>query len=120
MKIAIIGSRNLRVDNLQDYLPPTTTEIVSGGARGIDTCARNYALKQKIKLTEFLPDYDKYGRAAPLKRNLQIINHADLVITFWNGKSRGTHHVINECKKRNKKIKLYIKTSAETPNISPR
>lgn len=45
MKIAIIGSRNLTVKNLEKYLPPYTTEIVSGGAKGIDTCAKEYAIK---------------------------------------------------------------------------
>lgn len=43
MKIAIIGSRNLMVNNLENYLPTGISEIVSGGARGIDTCARAYA-----------------------------------------------------------------------------
>ena len=43
MKIAIVGSRNLTVNALDNFLPPDTTEIVSGGARGIDTCAENYA-----------------------------------------------------------------------------
>lgn len=43
MKIAVIGSRGLRVNNLEKYLPKNTTEIVSGGAIGIDTCAKNYA-----------------------------------------------------------------------------
>lgn len=40
MKVAVIGSRGLAVNNLEKYLPKETTEIVSGGARGIDTCAR--------------------------------------------------------------------------------
>ena len=34
MKVAIVGSRNLHVENLEKYLPKNTTEIVSGGARG--------------------------------------------------------------------------------------
>ena len=82
MKIAIIGSRTLIVNNLEKYLPKDVTEIVSGGAKGIDTCARQYALKNNIKLTEFLPEYNKYGKSAPLKRNLQIIDYADMVIAF--------------------------------------
>lgn len=41
MKVAVIGSRNLQVDHLEKYLPEDTTEIVSGGARGIDACAKN-------------------------------------------------------------------------------
>ena len=39
MKIAVIGSRNLIVENLEEYLPADCTEIVSGGAKGIDECA---------------------------------------------------------------------------------
>ena len=70
MKVAVIGSRGLTVNNLGKYLPEDTTEIVSGGAKGIDTCARDYALSHDIKLTEFLPEYSRYGRGAPLKRNL--------------------------------------------------
>ena len=95
MKVAVIGSRGLSVNNLGDYLPPDTTEIISGGARGIDTSARNYAISPGINLTEFLPEYDKYGRSAPLKRNITIIEAADLVLAFWDGKSRGTKFVID-------------------------
>lgn len=109
MKVAIIGSRNLTVNNLQKYLPNDTTEIVSGGAKGIDSCAKSYALANGIKLTEFLPEYNKYGRGAPLKRNLQIIQYADLVIAFWDGKSRGTEYVIKNCKIENKPVTIYLK-----------
>ena len=85
MKIAVIGSRGLTVSNLEKYLPKETTEIVSGGAVGIDTCAKEYAIKNNIKLIEFLPEYEKYGRSAPLRRNLSIIDYADCVIAFWDG-----------------------------------
>lgn len=54
MKVAVIGSRGLSVTDLGRYLPENTTEIVSGGARGVDTSAREYALSHGIKLTEFL------------------------------------------------------------------
>ena len=82
MKVAVIGSRNLTIENLGQYLPKETTEIVSGGAMGVDTCARKYASENGLKLTEFLPEYQKYGRGAPLKRNLQIIDYADCVLAF--------------------------------------
>ena len=109
MKIAIIGSRNLKVNNLGEYLPIGVTEIVSGGAKGIDTCAKIYALKNNIKLTEFLPDYDNYGRSAPIRRNVEIINYADVIVAFWDGTSHGTKFVIDNAKKRGKKVIVYVK-----------
>lgn len=108
MKVAIIGSRNMNVENLQDYLPEGTDEIVSGGARGIDTCARNFAIKNGLKLTELRPEYNKYGRGAPLKRNETIVNYADMVLAFWDGESRGTKFVINYCEKVGKECKIFI------------
>jgi len=108
MKVAVIGSRGLTVSNLQDYLPPDTTEIISGGARGIDSCAKQYALKNGLKYTEFLPEYDKYGRAAPIKRNILIIDAAELVIAFWDGESRGTKFVIDNCAKLQKECRVIM------------
>lgn len=107
MKVAVIGSRGLNVEHLEDYLPEGVTEIVSGGAKGVDTCARNYALNHNLKFTEFLPEYSKYGRGAPLRRNITIIEHADMVLAFWDGKSRGTKFVIDNCKKRNISVAVY-------------
>ena len=111
MKVAVIGSRGLKVNNLEKYLPPETSEIVSGGARGIDKCAAAYAKANNIKLTEFFPDYANFGRQAPLRRNITIINYADMVIAFWDGNSRGTKFVIENCKKMKKKIKVFCKRS---------
>lgn len=108
MKLAIIGSRGLWVENLGNYLPSGVTEIVSGGAKGIDTCAREYAQEHDLKLTEFLPDYRRYGRGAPLKRNLEIIAYADQVLAFWDGHSPGTKHVIDQCKKQKKKVTVHL------------
>ena len=111
MKVAVIGSRSLRVDNLGMYLPEDVTEIISGGAKGVDASAREYALANGIKLTEFLPEYDKYGRGAPLRRNITIIEHADLVLAFWDGKSHGTKFVIDKCRERCIPAKIYILSS---------
>lgn len=108
MKVAVIGSRGLRVENLGDYLPEGTTEIISGGARGVDTSAREYAQAHGLKLTEFLPEYSRYGRGAPLKRNITIIENADLVLAFWDGSSKGTKYVIDNCKKRTIPVQVYI------------
>ena len=108
MKIAVIGSRTLTVRNLEKYIPKDTTEIISGGANGIDRCAKEFAVKNNIRYTEFLPEYKIHGRYAPLKRNLEIIDNADFVLAFWDGKSRGTKFVIDNCRKINKPIRVLI------------
>ena len=96
MKVAVIGSRGLSVSDLGRYLPENTTEIVSGGAKGVDTSAREYALAHEIKLTEFLPEYTKYGR------------YSDIVLAFWDRKSRGTKFVIDNCRKLGVEVRVYI------------
>lgn len=113
MKVAVIGSRTLNVENLGNYLPLETSEIVSGGAKGVDTSARSYARKNNLKLTEFLPDYAKYGRLAPLIRNTQIIDYAEMVLIFWDGKSRGSRACIEKCKKKNVPFKVYVANGNE-------
>ena len=121
MKLAIVGSRSITVNNLGDYLPENTTEIVSGGAIGVDRSARNYAKTHNIKLKEFLPEYERYGRSAPLKRNLQIIDYADEVIAFWDGMSHGTRFVIENCKRKMCRLRFMlwqISNVANEPKIS--
>ena len=108
MRVAVIGSRGLQVNDLGKYLPDEVTEIISGGARGVDTSAREYATEHGLKLTEYLPEYNKYGRSAPLKRNITIIENADLVLAFWDGSSKGTKYVIENCKKRNIPVRVYV------------
>lgn len=104
MKLAIIGSRSLNVENLGDYLPSDVSEIVSGGAKGIDSQAAEYARQNGLTLTEFLPDYARYGRGAPLKRNEQIAEYADAALAFWDSKSKGTKYTISLFEKLGKRV----------------
>ena len=109
MKLAIIGSRNISVDNLDSYISDAVTEIVSGGAIGVDSFAREYANRKEIPLTEFLPNYSIYGKYAPLKRNQEIAEYADAALVFWDGKSKGTLYTINFFKKLNKSLTIILK-----------
>lgn len=99
MKIAIVGSRSIIDLDLDALVPPEATEILSGGARGVDTLARIWAESHGLPCTELLPDYARYGRGAPLKRNIALVQAADMVIAIWDGKSRGTAFTIAECER---------------------
>ncbi len=109
MKVAIIGSRSLTDIDISKFIPKDTTEIISGGAHGIDTLAEKYADKNGIPKTIIKPDYKKYGRyVAPLKRNTVIVELADVVIAFWDGKSRGTKFTVDLAKKSGKSVKIQV------------
>lgn len=107
IKVAVVGSRSLTIEAIEKYIPMQATEVISGGAKGVDMCARKFAKENGIKLKEFLPDYKRYGKGAPLKRNLQIIHYADIIIVFWDGKSKGTKFVIDNAKKLKKEYIVY-------------
>ena len=106
MKVAIIGSKSLDFD-ISDYIPNRVTEIISGGAKGIDVRAKNYAIKHNIRFVELLPEYEKYGKSAPFKRNAQIVDRADMVIAFWDGLSRGTKFAIDYAREKEKFILIF-------------
>ena len=108
MKIAVVGSRNLTEVIIDKYISSDVDEIVSGGAAGVDACAAKFSKDMGIKLTEFLPEYKKYGRRAPIVRNKQIVDYADKVIAFWDGSSRGTLSVIKYAKEQSKPIEIVM------------
>lgn len=106
MKLAIIGSRTCPPIDIEAHLKYIPDTIVSGGARGADTYAREFAQKHNLTLIEFLPEYDKYGKVAPLVRNKLIVDNCDCVLAFWDGKSRGTKFTLDYAKEKNKPIKI--------------
>ena len=107
MKIAVIGSRNIYIADNGRYISDCE-EIVSGGAVGVDFCAAEYAKENGIKLTVFLPQYERYGRAAPIVRNKEIVDYADKIIAFWNGTSKGTLSVIKYAEKKGKPCQIIL------------
>ena len=108
MKVAVIGSRGITLDDITPYLPEGTTEIVTGGARGVDACAEKYAREHGLALTVFRPRYDRFGRGAPMERNRRIVEYADCVVAIWDGDSRGTEFVIRACRDTGKPVSVYI------------
>jgi len=119
MKIAIIGSRDYPrpefakrkmisiIENLQYNLD---VMIISGGARGIDSIADDVADITGISIKIFKPDWDKYGKRAGYIRNKLIIDEAEKVLAFWDGKSKGTKHSIDLAIKAGKPVNIYIRS----------
>ena len=110
MKVAVVGSRGILAPDIGAYVS-NADEIVSGGAVGVDSCAAEYAKANGLRLTVFLPQYRLYGRAAPIVRNKQIVDYADRIVAFWDGKSKGTLSVIKYAEKIGKPCAIIVKTA---------
>lgn len=99
MKIAIVGSRDFdRLDLVVDYIKalPVDTIVVSGGARGVDRMAAVAAHNAGLVVIEYRPDWEHDGPGAGFRRNSLIVEQADRVVAFWDGKSKGTLDTIGK------------------------
>ena len=108
MKLLIVGSRDICDFLLDPYLPPNTTLIISGGARGVDRLAEDLADRKGISKLILRPDYRRYGRGAPLRRNREMVDLADRVLVIWNGTSRGSAETLAYAKKMGKPVQVVL------------
>ena len=106
MKLLIAGSRSIKVFDLAPYISEAVDTIISGGASGIDALAEKYADRHKISKYILRPHYERFGRAAPLRRNEEMVDLADAVLVVWDGKSRGAKHTVSYAKKMKKPVTL--------------
>ncbi len=112
MRVIIAGSRDLidpyrGIEHAVFQSGFTITEIVSGGARGVDTSAEEYAQAEGIPIIVIKADWDKYGKSAGYKRNVEMANISDALIAVWDGESKGTKHMIDIAKSRDLKVFVF-------------
>ena len=89
------------------YQNQTNIEIVSGAYyKGADKLAEQYAKEKGFLIKQFPANWNKFGKAAGPKRNQQMANYTDALIAFWDGKSRGTKHMIEMAKQS--KLRMII------------
>lgn len=70
-------------------------EIVSGGARGADKLGEIYALDRGYSVKRFPANWDKHGKSAGFRRNAEMSEYGDILIAFWDNRSRGTKNMID-------------------------
>ena len=108
MKLLIVGSRSIEHFDLTEYVSSETDMIISGGAKGIDSLAEQYADQHRISKLILRPRYDLYGRAAPIIRNQQMVDMADEDLIIWDGQSRGTRATEQYAKKMQKQLTVVL------------
>ena len=105
MKIAVVGSRSLMID-VSPYIPEETTEIITGGMRGIDKRVERWADKHKVPKLIFKQDYKRNASAAGVLVNEAIVECADFIVAIWDGKSEGTAHAISYARQIGKPFRI--------------
>jgi len=110
MKTVIAGSRNIQsMHILIEALVEADfeiTEVVSGGARGVDLMGEEYAKLKGIPIKRFIPDWS-VGKWAGFARNKEMAKYADAAVILWDGKSRGTKNMIDNARKEG--LKVFVK-----------
>lgn len=112
LKLAVVGSRTIDSFGIIDlyglgalsmmgFEMFDVGHIISGGALGADTLAKELHKKYKkvsvwgeMKLVEHLPDWDKYGKSAGFRRNKTIVDDCEAAIVLWDTKSHGTENTM--------------------------
>lgn len=116
IKIIVAGSRefnnsNLLKNELHKFikeLEANKVEIVSGTAKGADKLGEQYAAHFNQDVKRFPANWDKYGRSAGYIRNSEMAKYADACIVFWDGKSKGTKHMIDLAEKEGLILKVVV------------
>lgn len=112
MKVIIAGSRTiiepLKLQGAIQKSEFDITEVVSGAARGADALGELYAIEHKIPLKRFPANWAKHGKSAGYQRNALMADYADGLIALWDGKSRGTKHMIDLAKKSGLEVFVHL------------
>jgi len=110
IKHAIVGSRTIHnYPAISKILKQHDIQaIISGGAKGVDTLANTYADKHNIEIVNIYPKWNTHGKKAGYIRNKQIVNLCNVVLAFWDGKSKGTTHSFTLAKQLHKDLYIYV------------
>lgn len=122
MKLIIAGSRSIThpfavVNAIEHFIgslePTSITEIVHGGARGVDTLGQRYAELYNLPVRVFKPDWKGNFMAAGFVRNGEMAEYADQLLAVWDGKSKGTRSMIELMQDLHKPCYVYYFTSSK-------
>lgn len=96
-----------KLQNKQDVI------IVSGTANGADKLGEKFANFMGYEIKQFPANWDEFGKRAGYLRNKEMAEYADALIAFWDGKSKGTKHMIDLAKEKNLKVVVYYYNQEE-------
>jgi len=111
MRVIIAGTRTIdRLAILEDAIKRSAfdiTEVVSGGARGVDKLGELWARQHGIKCTVKAANWERDGKRAGYLRNVEMAKYADALLAIWDGTSPGTGMMIRIAKERGLRVFVF-------------
>ncbi len=109
MKYIVAGSRKISDTNfIRETIESfDVSEIVCGTAKGPDSIGEAWAIDNDVPIAYFKPKWNKHGKKAGILRNIEMGDYADALLAFWDGKSRGTKHMIDYMKSIGKEVHVF-------------
>ena len=107
MKYIIAGGRDFSNHGVLERVLknfPDIDTVISGCAPGADTLGAEWAAAHHVAVQTFPAYWNVYGKSAGFIRNAEMGEHADALIAFWDGKSKGTKNSIDIAEELNKKL----------------
>lgn len=106
MKVIIAGSRSIEEYGLVELAVRLSgfhvTQVISGTARGVDRLGEQWARRNGVSLRKMPANWAQHGNKAGYERNAEMAEVGDALVAIWDGKSRGTAHMIAVMKSLNK------------------
>ena len=81
-------------------------KVIIAGSRTFNNYG--YFKEKMLEVQKQIADWEKYGNAAGYIRNVKMAQAADFLVAFWDGKSKGTKHMIDNKKKQGKHGIVFI------------
>lgn len=127
LRVIVAGSRDFKdyqllSDKIMGFLEdmddthiienPSQVKFISGTARGADTLGEQFAYTYGYDVMRFPADWDGLGKRAGYVRNAEMAKYAiadgnyGVLIAFWDGKSKGTKHIINLAEKNGLEVHI--------------
>jgi len=111
MRTIIAGSRSITdyatIESAVAESGFQITEVISGGARGVDALGEEWAMRHQVPFRRFPADWDAHGKSAGMIRNREMAEIAEALVLCWDGLSKGSKNMLKEAERRGLKIHVH-------------
>ncbi len=116
MRVAIVGSRHFPgLERGVAYVEglPEGTRLVTGSASGVDAAATRVARRRGLAVQVMGAGFEEArDPAVAAARNQRLVDQCDLLVAFWDGRSRGTRSTVDRALDSGREVQVFVSREA--------